>query len=118
MYKMTHKNHPSAIWARTKSANYEWLQEHMEALMAEYTHRYGKHHATERLVHSLWEFPKNISHGDGEFTDPPQCMPDYCKGDDAVSAYQNYYILEKSDFATWKRRDKPEWFYEREKECA
>ena len=118
MYKMTHKNHPSAIWARTKSANYEWLQEHMEALMAEYTHRYGKHHATERLVHSLWEFPKNISHGDGEFTDPPQCMPDYCKSGDAVSAYQNYYIMEKSDFATWKRRDKPEWFHEREKECA
>jgi len=45
-------------------------------------------------------------------------MPDHCKGDDAVSAYQTYYILEKSDFATWKRRDKPEWFYEREKECA
>ena len=45
-------------------------------------------------------------------------MPDHCKGDDAVSAYQNYYIMEKSDFATWKRRDKPEWFYEREKECA
>ena len=118
MYKMTHKNHPSTIWARTKSPNYEWLQEHMEALMAEYTHRYGKHHATERLIHSLWEFPKNISHGDGEFTDPPQCMPDYCKGVDAVSAYQTYYILEKSDFATWKRRDKPEWFHEREKECA
>ena len=118
MYKMTHKNHPSAIWARTNSSNYEWLWEHMEALMTEYTHRYGKHHATERLDHSLWEFPKNIFHGDNEFTDPPQCMPDYCKNDDAVSAYQTYYILEKSDFATWKRRDKPEWFYEREKECA
>jgi hypothetical protein len=45
-------------------------------------------------------------------------MPDYCKNDDTVSAYQNYYIMEKADFATWKRRDKPEWFYEREKECA
>ena len=118
LYKMAHKNHPSTVWVRANSKNYEWLWEHMEALMKEYTHRYGKHHATERLIHYLWEFPKNISHGDGEFTDPPQCMPDYCKNDDAVSAYQTYYILEKSDFATWKRRDKPEWFYEREKECA
>ena len=116
MYKMTHKNHPSTIWVRANSENYDWLQEHMEALLKEYTQRYGKRHATERLIHSLWEHPKNITHDD--FTDPPQCMPDYCKGDDAVSAYQNYYILEKSDFATWKRRDKPEWFYEREKECA
>ena len=39
-------------------------------------------------------------------------MPDYCKGVDTVSAYQTYYILEKSDFATWKRRDKPEWMNE------
>ena len=118
MYKMAHKNHPSTIWVRANSKNYEWLWEHMEALMKEYTHRYGKHHATERLIHYLWEFPKNISHGDGGFTDPPQCMPDHSKGDDAVSAYQTYYILEKSDFATWKRRDMPEWFHEREKECA
>jgi hypothetical protein len=110
MYKMTHKNHPSAIWVRTKSPNYEWLQKHMEALMTEYTYRYGKHHATERLIHCLWEFPKNISHGDGEVSDPPQCMPDYCKSDDTVSAYKTYYIVEKSDFATWKRRAKPEWF--------
>ena len=50
--------------------------------------------------------------------DPPQCMLDYCKNDDTVSAYQNYYILEMSDFATWKRRDKPEWFHAGEKKCA
>ena len=116
MYKMTHKNHPSTIWVRANSENYDWLQEHMEALLTEYTHRYGKRHATERLIHSLWEHPKNITHD--YFTDPPQCMPDYCKSGDAVSAYQNYYILEKSDFATWKRRDKPEWFHERQQECA
>ena len=116
MYKMTHKNHPSTIWVRSNSEKYYLLQEHMEALLTEYTHRYGKRHATERLIHSLWEHPKNITHD--YFTDPPQCMPDYCKGDDAVAAYQNYYIMEKSDFATWKRRDKPEWFHEREKECA
>ena len=110
LYKMAHKNHPSTIWVRTNSSNYEWLWEHMDALMKEYTYRYDKHHATERLIHYLWEFPRNISHG--EFTDPPQCMPDYCKGDDTISAYHTYYIVEKSDFATWKRRAKPEWFNE------
>jgi hypothetical protein len=116
LYKMAHKNHPSTIWVRTNSKNYEWLWEHMDALMKEYTYRYGKHHATERLIHDLWKFPCNLPVGD--FTDPPQCMPDYCKNEDAVSAYHKYYIMEKSDFATWKRRDKPEWFYEREKEYA
>jgi hypothetical protein len=37
-------------------------------------------------------------------------MPDYCRGDDTVRSYQNYYIVEKSDFATWKFRAIPEWF--------
>ena len=113
MYKMAHKNHPSTIWVRANSENYDWLQQHMEALMTEYTYRYGKHHATERLIYSLWEHPKNITNGD--FTDPPMCMPDHCKDEDTVSAYHKYYIMEKSNFATWKRRDKPEWFNEERK---
>ena len=116
LYKMTHKNHPSSIWVRSAHENYDWLWAHMDALMKEYTYRYGKHHATERMIHDLWKPPYNLPVGD--FTDPPQCMPDYCKNEDVVTAYHKYYIMEKSDFATWKRRDKPEWFYEREKEYA
>ena len=111
LYKMAHKNHPSTIWVRTNSSNYEWLWEHMDALMKEYTYRYGKHHATERLTHYLWEFPRNISHGD--FTDPPQCMPDYCKDEDTVLAYQTYYIVEKSNFAKWTKRETPIFFVEK-----
>ena len=30
-YKATHKNHPSAIWARQSADNYEWLYFHMLA---------------------------------------------------------------------------------------
>ena len=108
LYKMAHKNHPCTIWARTNSENYEWLWNLYDNLMKEYTFRYAKHHASERLTHALWELPNNISHGD--FSDPPQCMPDYCKGDDTVSAYQTYYILEKSDFATWPNIRQPKWF--------
>ena len=115
LYKLTHMNHPSCKWVRADQHNYMWVYNHMIALMKEYTYRYGKHHATERLLEPLSNVPAIYRTG---FTDPPQCIPDYCKNDDTVSAYQNYYILEKSDFATWKRRDKPEWFHEREKECA
>jgi len=116
MYKMVHRNHPSSIWVRTSDANYAWLYKLYGALLREYTYRYNKCHASEQLLYKLWVRPRNLLHGD--FTSPPQCMPDYCKNDDTVFAYQNYYILEKSSFATWKRRDKPEWFYEREKEHA
>ena len=118
MYKMAHKNHPSTKWVRHSYQNYKWLYAHMIALMQEYTYRYGKHHATERLIEPLGNFPKAFKSSFKTYTDPPQCMPDYCKSGDVVTAYHKYYIMEKSDFATWKRRDKPEWFYEREKEYA
>ena len=112
LYKMAHKNHPSSIWVRASEDNYDWLWRHMCALMKEYTHRYGKHHATERLIDALCDAPDFI--GDDEFTDPPQCMPAYCKGDDTVQSYQTYYILEKSDLATYKKRSKPEWWNDRQ----
>ena len=113
MYKMAHKNHPTTVWVRSSVENYMWLYDHMIALMNEYTYRYDKHHATEKMIAPLKKPPIMLLETlRKEFTSPPQCMPDYCKGVDTVSAYQTYYILEKSDFATWKRRDKPEWMNE------
>jgi hypothetical protein len=111
LYKMAHKNHPSTKWVRSALANYDWLLSHMNELMKEYTYRYDKHHATERLKQPLLQPPKNINWS-YSFSDPPQCMPDVCKGGDTVSAYQTYYILEKSGFATWKRREEPLWWKE------
>ena len=108
-YKMAHKNHPSTIWVRSSSENYRWLWKHFDALLKEYTHRYGKHHATERLRNILYMPPLNIVHG-VPLTDPPQCMPEVCKGEDTVLAYQNYYIIEKSGFARWTKRETPAWF--------
>ena len=108
LYKMAHKNHPSTIWTRTSTENYMWLNRYFGALCREYTYRYGKHHASERLLGPLAHVPKGLTYSG--FTDPPQCMPDYCKGADTVLAYQNYYILEKSYFAKWKKRPTPEWF--------
>ena len=113
LYKLAHKNHPSTIWVRTSSENYRWLFNHYDALMQEYTYRYDKTHATSRLRDALDKTPDNmpaIQLTDTPWAAPPQCMPDYCKGDDAVLAYQTYYIVEKSGFAKWKRRDIPEWF--------
>ena len=85
----------------------------MVALMVEYTYRYGKNHATERLRAPLFKSPKNMDF-ESFFSDrAPQCMPEECKGDDAELAYRKYYIEEKSGFATWKSRTVPEWFNEK-----
>jgi hypothetical protein len=39
-YKLTHRNHPSAIWVRECEENYIWLCELGSELCEEFTHRY------------------------------------------------------------------------------
>ena len=97
-YKTTHKNHPSAVWARSGRYQYQWLYRLLEALSDEYTKRYGKVHLTwERCSEALSEPPRGIP--SIEWTDPPQCMPDECKDTNAIVAYRNYYEQKRLD---WK----------------
>lgn len=49
-YKITHPNHPSNLWCRATQGNYKWLLAHFKALCGEYSRRYSKTHASERLV--------------------------------------------------------------------
>ena len=57
-YKLAHINHPSTIWTRTVSANYQWLYSLWSFLCGEYTERYGKEHLTEiKLRDILWQTP-------------------------------------------------------------
>ncbi len=109
-YKSTHKNHPSAVWARANRKNYTWLRKHLMALGDEYTRRYGKVHKTiQKHSQSLLWPPNAIP--DGGFTDPPQCMPDECKRVDAVQGYQVYYNYKADD---WDTRGIPMKWYGRE----
>ena len=107
LYKATHQNHPSSIWVRESSGNYEWLYKHFAFLLDEYTERYSKIHKTSRLLGVLKNLPENIPNAGMKV--PPQCMPDEYRNSDTVEAYRNYYIGEKSYMATWKR-NKPKWW--------
>lgn len=112
LFKASHINHPSAIWARSNTENYHWLGQLLLELCAEYTHRYKKVHSVDAsgLAYFLSTYyPKNIPVG--AFTEPPPAMPDYCKiSGDSVSSYRKYYLLEKRRFAVWTNRIMPDWF--------
>ena len=114
IYKASHINHPSAVWARTSVANYVWLYNLFEKLCDEYTFRYGKKHSVEDRLPYLNIIPNNIN-PDTRLTEMPQCMPDYCKiPNQPIAAYKNYYIKEKVRFATWKNRSVPLWFQQKD----
>ena len=109
LYSATHINHPSAVWVRQSRANYFWLFSLWVELMAEYTHRYGRVHASERLYDSLYSAPKNIPVSN-KFTEPTPAMPDEYKVDgDSIQSYKNYYIGDKKRMFSWKNRQTPTW---------
>ena len=109
LYKATHVNHPSAVWARESSSNYIWLFSHFEGLCDEYTQRYNKIHLTDEKLRSILSYiPVNIRRGN--LTSMPQAMPDKYKSSHYVDAYRRYYVGEKASFAKWPKRSVPEWF--------
>ena len=110
LYKSTHKNHPSAVWARESVANYNWLYKMFSELCKEYTFRYEKEHAPwTKLGHLLSSPPIHIPVG--EFTAPTPAMPDECKiGPTSLESYRHYYNTEKRHLANWKNRPVPVWY--------
>lgn len=105
LYKATHVNHPSTVWARQSKANYLWTHSLFVALLNEYNYRYGKIHACSRFVDLLSLPPSNLP--DGGFTQPTQAMADEFKCDDSIVAYRNYYKCGKKHLHAWKNRSIP-----------
>jgi hypothetical protein len=111
-YKLSHKNHPCAIWARESLSNYLYLCELGLELGKEYTYRYGKRHKSIEVIE--WCIVNKPNIPDIGFTKPAMAMPDEFKVDSVVESYRNYYMGAKSDLASWKNREKPFWFGKKE----
>ena len=109
-YKLTHKNHPSAIWTRTSLSNYKWLCTLGLELCKEYTFRYNKHHKCEVHLQQLFVNFPNID--DIGFTSPLLAMPDMYKDSrNPVESYQTYVFFEKSHILHWKKREPPPFYF-------
>ena len=114
MYKIAYKNHPSTVWVRQKSKNYNWTLFLFKSLCKEYTKRYGKHHASGGLESAFEKYPLGVRVSDltKRRMAFPQCMPDeYKVQGNPVKAYRNYYKGEKAYFDKWDRgRAAPKWW--------
>lgn len=108
------QNHPCSKWVSSGCDQYRWVFDHFCFLLQEYYYRYNKIHSWDTYREFLINTPGGID-WDASWTDPPLCMPEECKvicgtGPDTVWSYRTYYIQKKKDFATWKRREIPDWF--------
>jgi len=102
-YQSAYPKHPMTIWVGDTRDNFYWALCHAEELSKEYTARYGKFHASQKVIDKIYEYYPNTSFDN--ITEPPQCMPDEFKQDDFVRAYRNYYVHK---IGQWK--SPPKWF--------
>ena len=108
-YRPTHRKHPCVLWVGESFDNYNWLQQLAIALNRESQWRYerAKDHASIKVLSEIQDY-RFESKG---LTTCPQAMPDeYKVKGDPVRAYRNFYIGDKSRFATWRKRDEPGWY--------
>lgn len=107
LYRLTHQNHPCAVWVRGASSHYDWLYRLFVALCDEYTHRYGRVHLTDsKLRHVLNKSPIST---DTPFVPPPQVMPSEYQQADTIEAYRAYYRQGKAEILAYQHRLPPDW---------
>lgn len=88
-YKLSHKNHPCALWARQSLDNYNWLVRLGQEMCAEYHVRYNKTHKSASVID--WAY-HNVPMLDSTGLTPfPQCMPSEYQCSDPIEAYRAYY---------------------------
>ena len=117
-YRSTHKNHPSAIWARESRANFQWLLDHGIALALEYTHRFGKIHKCIHVLMDIEEQDLVELMPEGGQTAFANCAAHKGLGlsfkhveptTDAYKEYLNQRWLTDKRVPKWTNRNAPKW---------
>jgi len=113
LYKAVHMGHPCTVWTMESDSNYKWHYDLFKNLCAEYTHRYGKIHATQKkLLTALKELPNNIEKKSmTPFALAMGSNPECINHDDIVGSYRKFYKTKQKRFSmVWSKRETPNWF--------
>jgi hypothetical protein len=119
LYKVTHANHPSALWVRESASNYIWLYRLFDELCREYTKRYKKIHATQtKLYHVLSHLPRRIcSENDGLTDIKPainaeamKIISPYVNPNECVSSLEYHIKLYRAFYVTKQVRFDMKWY--------
>lgn len=102
-------NHPCSKWAGASYANWMWLRSYAIGLCDEYTYRYGKVHKYDSVLKAP---PAEFNWPSWNPTSFTQCMLPQYKGEDAITAYRQYYIGAKSHLLSYTKREIPYWLKE------
>lgn len=114
VYKLTHKNHPVAVWVRQTSGNYIYTLNYFKAICDEYSYRFKKTHKSFSLYPIFVKFITSneyIPLMDSSITPFANCT-DY-KTDEVHTAYKkcltNKWNNDKIS-PRWTKRNVPSFF--------
>ena len=110
LYKSTHQKHPVVLAAVADQDYFDWLVEHGYALADEYQRRFGKVHASLRVI---WQFTRERS--TGSLVNAPYCGPVEHQTDSIVESYRRYLRAKYQQWgsdARWTNASPPAWLKE------
>ena len=113
LYRAVHQKHPCTIWAGQTRANYLYSLDMFREMCREYTHRYGKVHASWRLYDALIDAAQCVP--DGDITPHPECFSEHTDLKSGrpwpIQSYRKFYMTKQRRFKmVWTKRDVPDWF--------
>lgn len=111
LYKITHKNHPCAIWTRSSQDSYNYTTQIGLFLCEEYTHRYNKIHASSKVIEWCKNNPLSLPDIN---LNPAQAMPEIHKDINPIKAYRQYYATKTHKtngkiMMIYTNREPPKW---------
>jgi len=90
-YRSTHKYHPSTKWVMASSANFDALVLHTQAMLQEYTERFGKIHKCQSVLTECNKLYDPSLFPTSQPTRLPLAMPHKFHSDDIVESYRRFY---------------------------
>ena len=90
-YRSFNPKHPSCLWAAESSDNFEKLVLHCDAMLKEYTRRFGRVHKCRGVLTQITELYNAHRFPQSEPTRLRMAMPDYFRGDSIVESYRKFY---------------------------
>lgn len=112
-YRLTHKNHPAALWVRENIENYILLWNLNYFLCKEYVFRYGnKEQISLEVLNKLKKPPKikNIKEPSLPYSVwKEKDFPELKKSKNIVKTNREFYKAAKQHLIKYKNREVPEW---------
>lgn len=109
-YRSFNPKHPSCLWAAESSDNFISLVKHTDAMLKEYTERFGKIHKCDAVLDEISRL-YDKDNFDCHFETPLKlAMPDYFKSKNIVESYRKFYASKPN--VRYPQDKIPSWFLE------